>query len=303
MDGINEWGLEIVRAIQAALSPALDGVMSGITFLGEEEFLLLFMPLLLWCVDYGLGVRLGCLFMMASFTNGGLKSLFGQPRPYALDATVQLKETDYVGADAFGIPSGHSMSGVLVWGFVASAIRRTWVWVGAVVLAILIGFSRVYLGLHFPTDVLAGWAVGAVFLGGYLMVGQSVVSLLKRLSVWARIGIGGGTGLLLAVLNPHEGFGSAAAVLIGLGVGVPLALQFAPTRADGLVWKSAVRYIVGMVPLLALYLGLSALFPGKGEPLYVELRIVRYALLGLWASLGAPWLFLSVGLATRGEAG
>ena len=68
--------------------------------------------------------------------------------------------------------------------------------------------------------------------------------------------------------------------------------------AAGTVCQRAVRFLVGIVGLLILYLGLKAIFPGEGEPLYLALRFVRYCLVGLWAGLGAPWLFRKLGLAS-----
>jgi len=58
-----------------------------------------------------------------------------------------------------------------------------------------------------------------------------------------------------------------------------------------------VRFLIGAIGLLGLYLGLSYIFPGEGEPLYAVMRFVRYTLVGLWVGLGAPWLFLKLRLA------
>jgi membrane-associated phospholipid phosphatase len=303
MDGIHEWGLELIRALQAAHSPALIEIMRGFTLLGDEEFLLVLIPLLIWCFDFALGARVGILYLLGSYVNGGLKGLFGLPRPYDLDPVVQLKETDYTGADAFGLPSGHAMSAVVISGLLAAALRKTWVWVGAVLLMILVGFSRVYLGLHFPTDVLGGWLVGGLLLAGWLFLVPGIEAALRRAGLGTQLALGSGVPLVLAALNPGVGAGSAAGVLIGVGVGLPLALRFAPMSAAGLWWKRILRFVVGAVPLIGLYLGLKLVFPKEGEELYELLRVVRYSLMGLWASLGAPWLFLKLRLAERLAAG
>ena len=299
MDVVHEWGLELIRAVQAAQGPLLITIMKGITLLGEEEVLLVVIPLIIWCVDFGLGARMGVIFLLGSYINTGLKGLFSLPRPYDLDAAVQLKETDYTGADAYGLPSGHSMSAVVMWGLVAAELRKGWVWVVAVLLMILVGFSRVSLGVHFPTDVLGGWAVGGLVLAGWRLLVPGIEAALARAGLGVQLALGAGVPLVFAALTPAIGSGSAAGVLIGVGLGLPLALRYAPMSADGPLWKRCLRFVVGAVPLIALYLGLKIVFPGEGEDLYDALRVLRYALIGLWASLGAPWLFLKLRLAGR----
>lgn len=88
------------------------------------------------------------------------------------------------------------------------------------------------------------------------------------------------------------------AALVGMGAGLVLSRRWVPFSADGPLWQRAVRFLVGAVGLLVFYFGLKVVFPGEGEPLYVAMRVVRYALVGLWAVLGAPWLFLRLRLAS-----
>ncbi len=106
------------------------------------------------------------LGLLAVATLGGLvlstllKDLFSRPRP-----TV-VPHLSYVATSSF--PSGHSMLaasvyltlGFLLAGLVVERLLKTYFVVAALVLTLLVGFSRVYMGVHYPTDVLAGWSVG-----------------------------------------------------------------------------------------------------------------------------------------------
>ena len=293
MDAIWQWGLDLIHTIQLVHGPALDALFKAITFMGEEEFFLLLIPLFFWCVDFAGGARLAFVFLLSAYANAGLKDIFAHPRPFELDPTVELHE-----ADGFGLPSGHSQSAVVVWGTIATEFRKTWLWVVAILLMVLIGFSRIYLGVHFPTDVLGGWAVGAVVLAIYVAVGPRIEAWLKEASLAWQLAVSVLVPLALLLLHSTKDTASPMAVLMGMGVGAALTRKVAPFSADGPLWQRAVRFLVGMVGVGLFYFGLSAVFPGEGEQFYFVLRVVRYALVGLWAGLGAPWLFLRLRLAS-----
>ena len=295
MEAIWQWGLDLIRTIQLVHGPTLDAIFKAITFLGEEEFFIMLLPLVFWCVDFAVGARLAFAFLLSTYANIGFKDLFAHPRPFELDPTVQLHD-----AAGYGLPSGHSQSAVVVWGTIAAGFRKTWLWGVAVLLMVLIGFSRVYLGVHFPTDVLGGWAVGAVFLAAYLALEPRIEAWLKRASLAVQLALAVVVPLALLLLHPTKDTGSSMAVLMGMGAGVALTRRMVPFRADGPLWQRAVRFLVGVVGLLILYVGLTLVFPAEGASLYFVMRVVRYALVGLWAGLGAPWVFRKLRLTSNG---
>jgi hypothetical protein len=89
---------------------------------------------------------------------------------------------------------------------------------------------------------------------------------------------------------------AAMAVMAGLGCGLALSRRYIPFSAAGPWWQRVLRYLAGAAVLLGIYLGLSALFPETSGDHYFLLRFTRYALLGLWIGLGAPWLFVQLHL-------
>lgn len=293
MEAIWQWGLEIIRTVQQIHGPALDAFFKAVTFMGEAEFFLLLLPAIFWSVDFAVGVRLIFAFLLSTYVNSGLKYLFAYPRPPDLDPTVRLSS-----AEGYGLPSGHAQSAVIIWGYLVSALRKTWLWILAPLLIMLIGFSRIYLGVHFPTDVLGGWIVGLVFLLAYLALELRIETWLKRFNLTVRLALAVAVPLLLLLLFHLGDAPKVMGAMLGGGVGLALLVQMVPFRAAGPPWQRVVRYLVGIVILFALYFGLKVIFPAEGEPLYLALSTVRYALLGLWMSLGAPWLFLRLRLAS-----
>jgi membrane-associated phospholipid phosphatase len=296
MEGMWEWGLELIRAVQSVHGPTLDAIFKAITFTGEEDFFFILLPLILWCVDFAFGARLAFFFLFSTVVNSGAKGLIGHPRPCDLDPEVKLH--DYTGR--YGLPSGHSQSAVVLWGAIASRARKPWVWVVAILLMVLIGFSRIYLGVHFPTDVLGGWALGAVLLGSYIFLVPRIEAWLKKAGLVVRLALVVVIPLVIVLLYPSDDSLSAMGVFLGAGVGIVLAGQWVPFDAGGPLWQRAVRLLLGVAVVLGLRFGLKAVFPDEGEALYALMRFVRYALVGLWGSLGAPWLFLKLRLASSG---
>ena len=286
MHGIHQWGLELIRAVQQFRSPALDALFRSITALGNEDFYFLLLPLLLWCVKFAIGVRLAAVFLLSTYVNVSLKDLFQLPRPFILDPSVKLYDVE-----GYGMPSGHAQLSVVVWGTIAHAFKKAWLWTIAGLLAALIGLSRIYLGVHFPTDVLAGWLIGALLLAAYMVLHRPVEAWLERRGLGAQLTAAVVLSLTLLFLHATENTASLSGVLLGAGAGVALLRRYTDYRAGGLPWKQAARYVLGVAVLMALRLGLKAISPDAGGALQLALRFARYAMLGLWIGLGAPWLF------------
>ena len=292
MDPILEWGIEVIIAIQTIRSPALDVFFQGVTFLGDAEFYLLLAPIIIWSVNYRLGARLGILLLLSSSINEALKNLFMQPRPCEPRPDICVDQ-----AEGYGIPSGHSQNAIVFWGVIAHWVSKAWAWVAAIILMLLIGLSRIYLGVHFPSDVIVGWAIGIVILGLYIVLGERVEKWLGGLSLALQILLALSLPVLLLVIQPNDVMVQITGAFAGIAVGVALGVRYLDFDAGGQFWKRAVRFLVGVAVVAAIYFGLRIIFPGDGETLYAVFRFIRYGLVGIWISLGAPWLFLRLGLA------
>jgi len=84
------------------------------------------------------------------------------------------------------------------------------------------------------------------------------------------------------------------ATLMGLGVGIALEREYLGFKTAGTWWVRILRFIVGAIGLVLFYLGLKVILPGGSF-----FRVIRYLLVGLWTSFGAPWAFLKLRVAER----
>ncbi len=305
------WGLDWILWFQAWRTSLIGTLAVIFHHLGSEYFYLAFPPLIFWCVDVKAGRRLAIFFMLNSWLNSGLKSLFRRPRPFWKSSEVR----PLVEESSYGIPSGHAQNATALWGGIAVEAKRWWATVAVVIYVLLMALSRMVAGVHFPQDVIGGVLVGLVMLGLYAWIGPRLETWLGRQNLWVQIGVTVVAVALMLILCPllipvssppwlaeplpldelMSGPGTPAGALLGMGIGLALETRYVRFDARGVWWKRVLRYVVGVAGLLVLYFGLKILFDDL-QPALV-FRLVRYSLVGLWAALLAPWVFVKTGLA------
>lgn len=296
MNAVLDWGIMIVLWLQQ-FSPALDWPFTLLSWLGEETSFMLLIPFIWWCVDKRKGAYLAVLCMVSFYINALGKALASQPRPFTYDSRVkQLYD-----ATGGGFPSGHTQSTVTTWGYLMAAFKKRWItWLG-IALMVLIPLSRLYLGVHFPTDLLGAYVIGAVVLALTLWLGPRVEPWFKGLSLPWQVGLPLAVGIILALVfpaGPEDGI-TPPATLAGLGMGLAMEEAFVAFQPAASWKRRLLAFALGTLVMMGLRFGLKALF----EPLGMEgvLRFVRYTLMGLWGGLGAPWVFVKLGLAQPGK--
>ena len=296
MENLLGWGINVAIWFQQ-FSPAMDLPFKVLTFMGDEMFFLLFMPLIYWCVNRHTGARMIILFLFSAYINAFVKVIAKQPRPFHYDSRVQK----IVEADFGGFPSGHTQGAVVVWGYLASVYKKTWLWILAVILMILIPMSRVYLGVHFPTDLLGGYIIGALLLVIYIKYAPHIEDWIIKKGVGFQLGCAIIIPIIFIIILPgQDKLGvTAAATLMGMSAGFVLERKFVGFESSGAWWKRIVRYVVGIAVLIGLRIVLSLAFKDLDpEPVF---RTIRYGILGLWGAFGAPWLFVVLKLMPKGN--
>ena len=199
--------MKVLYALESIRTPWLDTVMAAITHLGEETVFMVAALFVFWCVSKRHGYYLLAIGFAGTVLNQFLKLLFRIPRPWVLDSNFTIVESARAQATGYSFPSGHSQNAIGTFGGIARFTRRKWVRVAAIVAAVLVPLSRMYLGVHTPLDVgvAAVIAVALVF---------TLYPLMERSD------------------SRHGVMGAVLAVMLALAVGYLLFVSLYPFPAD-----------------------------------------------------------------------
>ena len=280
-----DWEVDLIEWIQQNAGTFGETIMKVFSFIGGEIFSLLVMLAILFCYKKEAGKRCAFTLIAASMWFPMIKNILLRIRPYIAHPD-RVRALSIVEADAnpldsvqqgFSFPSGHCAMSVATYGTVARDIRKRWMWCLAVALPLLIGLSRFMVGVHYPTDVLAGWAIGLLAIGFCILMEK----LVKR--EWLRYVI-----LLLITLPgvfwcTSRDYFSSLGVLIGLVAAIPYEAKYVQFKDTRNVWAMLLRiagaFAIYLVLDKVLKMPFSKEWLNSGELGANLVRSARYAVI------------------------
>lgn len=277
--------MDVIIALQSFASPALDAVVLVITNFGGQQAYVALLVLTFIGIDANVGRRLASYFLAGAYGMELLKDLFATPRPFEIDPSVARNQAAIETAPGASFPSGHALLVTAFWGLAASYVRRGWFTALAALLIVVVSLSRLYLGVHFPSDVIAGVLLGL----GVIVAGRSLDRLRWRgrwrwrtlLVVLAGVLVPLAFHLLLPTDSSGLFLGALAAFLVG-----PELVQH---RTDGPWLGRAVLSVIGLVLVFAALAASSALIPDSVRHSALG-SFVRYFLIGCLGTMLVPAL-------------
>lgn len=156
--------MQLLYWFEKIRNPFLDFFFSAITYLGDEIALMLIAIVLFWCVNKRSGYYMLVSGFFGIIVNQILKLACKIPRPKAIDPNFTIVESAEAAAQGYSFPSGHTQNAVTVFGSIFLLAKKTWVKITAIVIATLVGVSRMYLGVHTLWDVVAAAGCAIIIL-------------------------------------------------------------------------------------------------------------------------------------------
>lgn len=276
------WNAEIIRFIQSFSNSFLDNFFVLTTMMGEETFFMVAAAFIFWCVDKFLGYKLGFSYLTGAFLNGFLKDLFQVPRPIGEPGIRSLRAETALG-DSF--PSGHSQNATTFWTFIMIHAKKKWMYALGTILILLTAISRLYLGVHRPVDVIAGIAIALLWVYITNIVfnyaqktGKKAILLLFIIPVF-----------VLLFINMDSLTYKVGGTLFAFFVGYLIEPKYIKFETKASLPGQILKLAVGLAVLFGLKEFLKPLLP---ESIYSD--FARYFILGLWVTVFAPWVFMTV---------
>ncbi|MBS0624533.1 MAG: phosphatase PAP2 family protein [Verrucomicrobia bacterium] len=266
--------LRFVAEVAKYRNEALDHFFRVLNFFDTPHFFFVLVPILWLGLSWKWGLRITFLGVITGSLNYVLKLAVGWPRPCAV-----LQETVYYFPSP-GFPSGAAQSSMLMAALLVYYWKSPWAKPIAAVYVLLVGFSRIYLGVHFPIDVLGGWAVGLALFFLFIYGIESLEKFLSAQKPLLVLALGLAIAVLLFPYRFHQ-----ASILAGAILGTYLSLQwrlYLPTAKS--LRERAIRGVFGVAGFfLILYL-----WPRH------QLSYLLFFILGLWISWIASPLYKSI---------
>lgn len=286
------WEPAFMVWLQNLLGEAGANVATIITMLGEETVMVAILGFIYWCYDKRFGVYVGTNLMVGLVANPMIKNIFLRYRPYMVHSEVKCLKPVHDGdlydplLQGYSFPSGHTSNSSTMYFSLPVYGKKKWLMVLGLFIPFLVGVSRVCLGVHYPTDVITGWLLGAVvvafitFLQNRIQIKWKLYLLIIVLTI---------PGCLYCTSNDYF---TSLGMMFGFFAASLFEEKYVKFENTRNVKKSIFRVAGGLVVFLLLNVILKAIFGLiKIEEIAYLLRVIRYGIL-VFVTMGIyPMIF------------
>ncbi len=267
--------LELIRTIQSISNPFLDCFFELVTMLGEETFTVPLLAFIYWAVDKKFGEIIAFTAFTSLLFNNSIKDIFKFQRPIGQEGIRTLRAETATG---YSFPSGHAQGSASSLSAIALYLKNRTVSLLSGILIFLVGFSRLYLGVHYPKDVLAGIILG-------ILIAILCAKLYKRFDNTMLYFV------ILVIFFFALGFSRSMDFIKSLGsyagffLGILMEKKYVNFSTDGTLPKKVIRVILGVAIVLAIKSGLKVLFPDELLFHFIRYFIVTFFAIGIYPAL------------------
>jgi len=269
--------LELIKILQSIRSDFFDALFQFFTMFGEELVIIGILGFFYWIYNKKIGESMGISVFISLVLNSTMKTLFQRLRPFQVDSAIENVRPQTSGGYSF--PSGHTQGAATVFSSVALFIKKKWMTITSGTIIFLVALSRMYIGVHYLSDVLVGAILGiliSTLVFRYLHKNEDnskiyrfifLVSamVLTAITIWHRVllsneimvvGHSDATSLFERLEDGYKMVGA----MLGFLLGVTYEKKRVNFTHHRNIFKNIVRFGLGVLIVMAIRLGLSAFF-------------------------------------------
>ena len=284
--------LEFLKWLEGLRTSFLNVLFESITVLGEETLIILLVVALWFAIDKKLAQQVFFVTATSLSVNGIIKNFAQVPRPFTKGISCVRVDT----ATGYSFPSGHTQ-GFATWSsFFAIKVKKIWLNVLVGVLITLVAVSRLYLGAHYPSDVIVAVVLGVSLsaFGNYLFV---KVKDTKKLYLGTFLIMTPFIAYFLYVADPlfadlFKTFG----MIGGMVVVSFLDEKTEPLSYEVAWWKKVIRIVLGVVIAVALKEVIKRMNVFEVMPISLFIDAIRYFVVVMAVGVLCPLLFKKIKL-------
>lgn len=280
--------MDILKFLEGMRNDFLNTLFEFITVFGEETLLVFLIVTLWFAFDKKFAQKLLFITMASMSVNGVIKNIAQVPRPFASgEVTCVRPET----ATGYSFPSGHTQNFTTWTSLTAMQLKKKWFTALVTILILLVAFSRVYLGAHYPSDVVVSVVIGTAF-GTIGSIVYDKTENKQKLYIGMTLILTPFAVLFMFDAEPlFEDFYKFYGMVAGIGVAVSFEEKYAPIGYDVSKWKKVLRIVIGIAVAFAVKEGIKIFKVSDIVQLSFVIDAVRYFLL-VFAVMGlCPVLF------------
>lgn len=280
--------MDILKFLEGMRNDFLNTIFEFITVFGEETLLVFLIVTLWFAFDKKFAQKLLFITMASMSVNGVIKNIAQVPRPFASgEVTCVRPET----ATGYSFPSGHTQNFTTWTSLTAMQLKKKWFTVLVTILILLVAFSRVYLGAHYPSDVAVSVVLGTAF-GTIGSIVYDKTENKQKLYIGMTLILTPFAVLFMFDAEPlFEDFYKFYGMVAGIGVAVSFEEKYAPIGYDVSKWKKVLRIVIGIAVAFAVKEGIKIFKVSDIVQLSFVIDAVRYFLLVFTVMGLCPVLF------------
>lgn len=274
--------LEILKSIQSIANPFLDVLFQLITICGEQLVLISIISIIYWTLDKKFGEYIAYSVLTSVLLNNVIKDIFKMKRPIGEEGIRTLREETATG---YSFPSGHTQGTSSFYGAMAIYLKKKPMYIIAITMIILVGFSRLYLGVHYPKDVIVGAVLGVVTS---FICYKLYIKIDNKMMLYT---------ITFLIFVPALTFANSPDFIKGMGtylgflVGIFIEKKYVNFSINGSVGDKMIRVLIGLLILIVLKSGLKLILP-IGD----VFTFIRYSLISLFGIGIYPLIFKRLNL-------